>query len=274
MISDDKYVEIVPSIPSLKDRIHVNIKDPNDKIFWYIKFNLALDPESVSKKTTNVTDTEGYILDISIRYDEIRNLIEISPLEDYVQNHYYLLNISKKVRSVGKKNLKRDIHILFKLKGRVVTEFKILPPNVKVPKPKKRPRQRPKVFQEDKTASRVYSFEKDIDNIRGDSLPTADIMVNPLIGAIGLIMTLVSLLQGNFIAIVVCAVVAGIGVIHIIIQFMSPVFRSNFVYNMGVRAFKHDKFNNAAKLFDKALKINPQNEYAEYAKNKTTYYIS
>jgi len=268
-LADDRdFVEVITSIPSLKEKVHVNIKDPNEKIFWYIKFNLNLDPSSVSKKTTNVTDTEGYILDITIRYDENRNLIEISPLEDYIQNHYYLLNISKKVRSVNKKHLKRDVHVLFKIKGKVVSEFKILPPNVKVPKPRRRKK------EVDDTAMRVYSFEKDIGDIKGDNLPFADIMINPLIGAIGVVLTIISLSIGNFIIILACAAIALLGVVHIVIQLSRPVFRSNFIYNMGVRAFKKDKFEKADKLFTKALNINPENEYAEYAKNKITYYIS
>lgn len=263
---NDEYIKIATSIPSLKNKVHVNIANPNDKIYWYIKFNLALDKESVSKKTMNVTEVNGYILDTDISYNELEHLIVINPLEEYVQNEYYLLNISKKVCSANKQRLKNDIHILFKLKGNIISEFKILPKGTKVPKPKKKPKQV-------QTNSKVYSFDRFSDSEeRSNSLPFADIMINPAIGAAGLVMTIASLLMGNIIVISGCLAVVFIGLGHIILQLSKSNFRSNFFYNRGVKKFNNEKFEDAEKFFVKALNINPENEYAEYAKNKLSYF--
>lgn len=271
MSYEDYFIKVSASIPGLKDKVHVDIKNLGDKIYWYIKFNLTLDAESVSNQNMNVTDTQGFLLDTEITYSTKKNLIVINPLEDYLQNHYYLLNISTAVRSENLNNLKNDIHILFKLKGRKVSEFKILPANVRVPEPRRRPAK--KSVADKPTNSRVYSFEKYIDKESlGDKLPIADITLNPLIGAAGLIMTIVSMIFGKPLIIGACGAVALIGVVHIVIQLLRKDQRSNFIYNRGVRKFNRDKFDKAEKCFNKALEINPDNEFAEYAKNKISYF--
>lgn len=254
----DDFISLATSIPSLKNKIHVNINKPTDKIFWYIKFNITLDEESVSNKTMNVTDTKGYILNTAITYQKSTNMIEINPLEDYVQNEYYILSISKKISSEKHQKLKKDIHILFKLKDNVISEYKVLPPNVKVPKPKKK----------------VYSFEKYVNTESSDAaLPYADIMINPFIGIIGLVLTIASFFMKNVIIILFCAVIVLIGFGHIILQLTNKKFRSNFFYNRGVKHFKKENYFKADVLFDKAIKINPENEYAEFAKNKNSFFL-
>ncbi|MBR1445143.1 MAG: tetratricopeptide repeat protein [Firmicutes bacterium] len=263
---NNDYMRVATTVPELKDKIHINITDPNEKIYWYIQFNLKLDEASVTKKTTTITDTQGYILKTDIGYNSRRGMIVISPLEDYEQNVYYILTVSKKVRSEGYQNLKRDVHILFKIKNQEISEFKILPPNVKVPKPKKRPRKPP--------VSKVYSFQKtELDDSPKDSLQWGDIMINPLLAAIGMILMIVSFFIEIRIVVWICAAIAIAGMGHIIYQISRKEFRSNFVYNIGVRHFNKDNFRKAEKYFDKALSINPENEYAEYAKGKIRYYL-
>ena len=269
MNENQDFIKLVTSSPGLKDKIHVDIKDATDVIYWYIKFNIPLDGESVSKKTMGVTDAEGYILNTDISYSGRSNIIAIKPLEPYTQNEYYILSISKKVRSANLQNLKRDIHILFKLKNNVISEFKILPPNVKVPKPKKKPSNAKPL------KSKVYSFDKYIDGgARGDYLPSASIMINPLIGTAGLIASVVSLFMRETAFIIGSVAVIIIGILHIVKQLSNKRFRSNFIYNKGVRCFKKEKYYKANVHFTRALELNPENEYAEYAKNKILYYIN
>jgi len=264
-----EFFEFVASSPGLKDKLHIDIKDSADVIYWHIKFNIPLDETSVSQKTTGVTDTKGYILNTEIRYSQKSNLISIRPLEPYVQNEYYILSISKTVRSANLQSLKNDIHILFKLKNNVISKFKILPPNVTVPKPKKKP----KSMQNKNLNSKVYSFDKYKDGENGDNLPFASIFINPFIGALGIFSFFGSVIMNNWIFIAVSGVIAGIGVLHIIKQVADKKFRSNFIYNRGVRCFKKEKYEKASSLFSKAIELNPENEYAEYAKNKVFYYL-
>ncbi len=265
--NDEEYIKLVTSSPELKDKIHIDLSDYNGTIYWQIKFNIPLDETSVSEKTTGVTDTEGYIMDTKIRYSQKSNIISIQPLEQYVQNQYYILSISKNVRSANFQNLKRDIHILFKIKNNVISKYKILPPNVSVPKPKKKP----KSMRSPK--SKVYSFDKYKNGEKSENLPFASIMINPAIGALGLLATIGSLFMNNWIFIAVSALIVVVGVLHILKQIMNKKFRSNFVYNRGARCFRKEKYEKANLLFSRALALNPENEYAEYAKNKVFYYL-
>lgn len=269
--NEQPYIKLVTSSPLLKDKIHIDIKEPTDVIYWQIKFNIPLDETSVSEETTGVTDKEGYILKTEIRYSSKSNLISIKPLEPYAQNEYYILSISKDVCSANQQNLKRDIHILFKLKNNVISEYKILPPNVSVPKPRKRVVK--KAPKQTKTNSKVYSFDKYTDGEKSDNLPFANIFINPIIGFVGIIGSIVGMVMNEFIYAVGGAVIAAVGVAHIIKQVLNKNFRSNFIYNRGAKFFKKEKYEKADALFSKALLLNPENEYAEYAKNKVSYYL-
>lgn len=269
---EEEYIKLVTSTPLLKDKIHIDVKSSTDTIYWYIKFNIPLDETTVSEKTTGVTDTEGYILATEIKYSEKANRIRIKPLEPYEQNEYYILSISKAVRSTNLQNLKRDIHILFKLKNNIISEYKILPPNVSVPKPKKRP----KSMERKAPKSKIYSFDKEIKELSGaeeEKLPFASIIINPIIGAFGIILLIVSIVINNLIFTGISAIVTLAGILHIIKQVTGKKFRSNFIYNRGARCFKKEKYEKADRLFSKSLDINPENEYAEYAKNKVSYYL-
>jgi len=267
--SEKEYIKLVTSSPELKDKIHVDVKSSTDTIYWHIKFNIPLDESSVSEKTAGVTDTQGYILNTKIRYSQKSNLISIQPLEPYVQNEYYIMSIYKDVRSANLQNLKRDIHILFKLKNNDISEYKILPPNVSVPEPRKRP----KTFNHKPTKSRVYSFDKYKDGEKNENLPSASIMINPIIGAVGIIAAAGSIIMNNGVFIAISSVIAVVGVMHIVKQLTDKKFRSNFTYNRGARCFKKENYYKADSLFSKALELNPENEYAEYAKNKVSYYL-
>ncbi len=267
---EPEYIKLVTSSSSIKDKIHVDVKSSTDTIYWYIKFNIPLDETSVSEKTTNVTDAEGYLLSTEIKYSERSNRISIRPLEPYEQNEYYILSISKAVRSANFQNLKRDIHILFKLKNNVISEYRILPPNVTVPKPKKKP----KSINKKDPKSKVYSFDiNNSDPEQRDKLPFANIFINPAIGVVGILALIGSIIMNNIIFIGISACIILAGVFHIIKQVVSKKFRSNFIYNRGAKHFKKERYEKANNFFSRALELNPENEYAEYAKNKVFYYL-
>lgn len=267
------FLKVKSSDPKLENKIHINITDSREKINWYIKFNLKLDENSVNNQNMFVTDRDGIVLATIIRYRSNKKMIMITPLDDYTEGIYYILTIKKEVRSENQNNLKHDIHILFKINENRVEDFIILPPNVVVPEPKFIKR-RDKNETEKKTPhTKLYSFEKlmDLENAQ-DKLPTVELRFNPLIGAVGIVLTLISLFLNNMLFIAICGFIALLGFLHILYQVTRAKFRSDFIYNKGVRKFNKDNFNKASELFEKALKINPQNEYAEYAKSKMNYY--
>lgn len=272
MSYDDDFIKVKASLPELEKKVHIKLTDTKGKIYWYIKFNLMLDEESATNENMFVTDKEGYILKTDILYRKEKNLIVISPLEDYVEGIYYILNIKKEVRSSNLNNLKNDIYILFKIKQNKAVDFIVLPPNVVVPEPKIRVKKAEKK-EPKQSNTKLYSFDKYMDSpSMGDRLPSAEIKFNPVIGILGIILTLISLFLGNNIIMAVCGGIALIGLAHIVYQLTRPEARSDFAYNKGVRCFKKDRFDRAEAYFDKAARINPQNEYAEYAKSKMSYY--
>lgn len=273
--SPDNRIKIATNIPGLKDKIQTNITGSTDSIYWYIRFNIPLDESSVSEKTMRVTDTDGYIMRTDISYDTEKNIIVISPLDTYEQEVFYILNISKKVKSRRGNKLKNQMYILFKLKGNQVTEFKTLKSNVEVPQAKKRPKNYDAMFREKiKTASRVYSFDDTPFKQAGqDKLPTTDVKVNIWIGVIGLAIVIAFLFIKMIVFLIIGILVCVTGIVHISMQMSKKETRSVLAYNSGVRKFNKEKYKEANFSFKKALLINPQNEMAEYAINKMTFYL-
>jgi hypothetical protein len=270
-MSDEKIV-IKSTIPGLADKIKTHIDDSSDMVHWYIKFNIPLDPESVSDKTMDVTDTDGFIMRTDISYHGSNNMIIISPQDSYEQNRYYLLAISKKVRSQRGQNLKREIHIMFKLKNNRISDYKVLPPNVAVPKP----RRRPKDYDQKYTKSKAYSA---IDTSVFSSQPTgrmpmADIKVNFIVGLLGLPIAVAGIVLSSlpviFIGMAVC--LAGVG--HILYQMVRPQLRSVLQYNAGARYFNKGSYREAEACFKRACEYDLKNEMAEYALDKVSYFLS
>ena len=81
MPNEPPRIRIATSDPKLKDKIQINLEGPIDNVYWYIRFNIPLDEESVNDKTMEVTDTEGYIMRTDISYQGKHNRIVISPLD-------------------------------------------------------------------------------------------------------------------------------------------------------------------------------------------------
>ena len=270
----DKNIKIATNIPGMKNKIQANLANSPDNIFWYIKFNIPLDDNSVSEKTMSVTDTDGYLMRTEITYDDKRHMILISPLDTYEQEVFYILRISKKVRSRSGNNLKTQLFILFKLKDNQISEFKTLKSHVKIPDVKKRPANYDAMFKEKiKTASRLYSFdEQPFKDAGQDKLPTQPVKVNVFIGIFGLVIMILFIfiraLPALFIGLLLCVV----GIVHISIQLSKKELRSILAYNKGARLFNKERYAEAALHFKKSAAIDPHNERAEYALNKVTFY--
>ena len=270
---DHDRIRVRTSIPSLENKIQTNIRGRADKIYWYIRFNHELDEESVSGKTMNVTDTDGYIMRTLIAYKAKHNLISVSPLDTYEENRYYLLNISKQVRSAKGKHLRSTIHILFKLMEGKVDKFEVLDKELaaEIPKPKPRPSNYDLLPKSDTP----NHFEQQyINRSPPGKMATVGlgININPIIGFLGLITVGVGAYLLNTIVITAGAAVCLAGLIHIIAQLNSSEVKSNRLFNKGVRRFNRERYRAAEKLFRRALRANPKNELARHGIRKAEIY--
>ena len=266
IIRKEEKIRLATSIPSLKDKIKVDLDGELDTVYWYIRFNVPLDEKTVSHKSMDVTDTEGYIMRTDIHYNKEINRIVITPLDSYEQNRYYLLNISNKVRSAGGKQLRVPIHIMFKLMDNQISEYEILKSTVKVPKPKPRPAN----YGAKNTTARVYTFENDSTE---DQLKYARIKFNPFLGIIGLVMAFASFFISAPVLTVGSAVIALGGILHIVLQIIKKELRSLVYYNLGAWYFNEERYKKAQKALNKASRLDPQNEMAEYAVSKIGFYV-
>ena len=276
----DKNIRIATTSPELKNKIQVNFNFGSENVYWHIKFNIPLDTRSVSKKTMSVTETSGYILNTEISYDIEENIIIINPLEPYKQDEYYILSISTKVRSVKGQNLKRPIHIMFKLLNNQISEYQTLPKTVQVPKPKRKPPaekypgeasaeleagSRP--THASQPVSKRYSFETGpVD----DKVPYDDIsLVFPLCLLLSCVCFVAYLVTLNLIA----AWIGLAGLIIAIYKISQKKFRSCILYNIGAYFFNSGRHKQALRMFQSAHKIYPKNETAEYACDKARFHI-
>jgi len=257
------------SDPELAGRVKVRLNDLSGPVLWFIKFNIILDPVTVSHKSMTVTETNGYILDTEITYDTAKNMIVMKPTDPYEEGIYYILTITRKVRSKGGNNLKRDIHIVFKIKDRRIEEYRILPPETVVEKPRKKPE---KLKRE--TAARAFSPEvkEKIDKTPAASLPYGKFGVNVLILVLGIPAALSGLLLDSQYVVLGGAALVLAGIAHLCIQLVNRKKRAAMVYNIGVMHFNAGFYKAAAKRFAKAHELDEQNELAEYAAGKVKFY--
>jgi hypothetical protein len=261
------------SDPKLASRISTNITDPGGAVYWYIRFNTLLDGESVSKHTMNVTDTKGYILNSIITYDARRNLIVLNPMDLYRQNEYYILNISKKVRSAKGRPLAKSVHILFKLVNNEISEFEMLQ-STAVPKPRKKPASLKRKEIQELLRTKTYSNKVDMEkNIGSATLPFGPLGVKIHWAVIGLVLMLGSIFVQNTTVIIVAMTLAALGMIHVLMQLRKRTVKSSLAYTMGVIRFNSGKYKKAQKAFAKAINQDPGNELAEYATNKVQYFL-
>lgn len=106
----------IESVPDeMQEKVRQNLKFKTGKFVWRVKFTAPLDPATVNNMNLYVTNTSDIPLKTAIHYNSQTNEIEIEPLEAYAKDSSYILNISKRVRSVGGQTLKSDIRLQFKV---------------------------------------------------------------------------------------------------------------------------------------------------------------
>lgn len=262
-------IKVRTSIPSLQDKVHVRINGPAENIYWYIRFNIQLDPESVSGKTMNVTDTDGYIMRTVISYKPKHNLISVSPLDTYEEERYYLLNISKKVRSMKGKHLRSTIHILFKLREGKVSDFQVLAKDAEIPPPKPRP---PNYDEIQKNPTPNHFERKYIDSSPRGTMASVNFFINPFLGVLGLIIAGTGAVMLNTAIMAVGMAVCFGGIVHVVTQLKNRELRGKMHFNKGVRLFNRGQYAAAEYSFRLASTIDPQNELARHGIRKAEMY--
>ncbi len=252
----------------LEDRIMVKMESGADTIYWHIKFNLSLDENTVSEKTVYVTDLGGFTLESRISYDPKSNVIVISPLDSYEENFYYILNITTKVKSAKGNNLRQPVIILFKLLEDEIAEMKMLPSNVKVPEPKKRPVD----YRAEKVKSKVFSDGGIYENVANDKLKTLPLNLNPMYALVAAAVTIVLSLFNVTLGILSLGIT--IVVVGMLLQnVLSKKTRAVIVYNAGVKDFNNGKYKEAKAKFNQSFLLDSQNETIEYALSKVDYFL-
>ncbi len=263
-------IRMQSSDPSLNSKIRAKVLDPDSPIYWYIKFNLQLDPESISSNTMYVTDLGGYVLNTYIEYDQEKNLISITPLNSYEQEYYYVLNITTGVRSSKGTALKKQINILFKLLDDKISEHEILKDDQQVEKPKVRP----KNYDPYKVKSKVYGVNQEVSqSVGSDRLPLASSRLNPIFAIFSIILLFIAITTMNLPFIVSALVIAMAGATHVIYQITRPDMRAIMNYNKGVKLFNKGNYREAREVFKKAWTFDEYNEKIEYALQKVEYFL-
>jgi len=271
MSMNNEHISVRTSIPSLQNKVQTKITGPTDTIYWYLRFNIQLDEESVSGKTMNVTDTDGYIMRTVISYRPKHNVISVSPLDSYEEGRFYLLNISKMVRSAKGKHLRSTIHILFKLHGGKVSDFKVLDKGAKVPQPKPRPIDYDDRIRQSSTPN--HAEQEYIDRSPQGKMATVGFFVNPLLGFLGVMTAIIGAVLLNLPIILVGIILCLAGVVHISVQLRNKELRSTLLFNKGVRLFNQERYRAAKHCFENALDVNPGNDLARFGIRKTENYI-
>ena len=110
------FIEINPKDTDANIFIHDNLKSSDAHFTWRVKFNTALDPRTVNNTTMYVTTLNQTPIKTSITYNSIDNTIDITPLQEYSSNEQYVLNITKNVKSISGKHLKKPVQVQFKVK--------------------------------------------------------------------------------------------------------------------------------------------------------------
>lgn len=109
----NSYLEI-ESTSGLQQTVRQSLKFKTGNFIWRIRFNTALDPATVNNTNLSVTSPNGP-LKTNIRYDAMKNEIEIEPMEPYAKDEVYTLHITRRVTSRGGKPLKEPVEVQFRL---------------------------------------------------------------------------------------------------------------------------------------------------------------
>lgn len=244
------YIEI-ESTKGIKGPIKTKMEIDADKIYWNIKFNIALNPATVNEDNMDVTDVEGFILTSYITYNAANNAIVISPREPYKPNATYILNISTDVCSKGNNNLKEEVQIVFRLKGSEISNFKIL----------KGPERLDIDIKPSKYAPTPAQMKK-------DKLPMINPSINFWVAAGALIVFFIAVLTKSFVMMVVGLGLLISGIAHIIYQYTNKTAASIRNYNKGASCYNNAEYGDAATYFDLALMQNPSNIFAKRGQDR------
>ncbi|MCL2236454.1 MAG: hypothetical protein FWB98_08455 [Defluviitaleaceae bacterium] len=267
--------------PNMKTKIATNITDPGGTVYWYIRFNTPLDEETVSRRTMNVTDTTGYILHTLITYDASRNLIVLNPMDLYRQNEYYILHISKKVRSAKGRPLPKNVYIMFKLVGEQISEFHMLK-EASVPKPMEKTKAMRKAEQAElaEAIAKVSEGAKPPKEKTSKpakpahpTVPYGPIGIKLHFAFIGLMLMLGSLMTQTVGIILGGMGAALLGLGHIIFQMTKKPTMSAINYNLGAHNFNKQAYDKAVKFFEKSKTQDPGNKLPKSALTKAQRHI-
>ena len=274
-MDDRKRIRIGVSNPNLKDKIRIDIDDENSDVSWYMRFNLALDESSVSHKTMTVTDTDGYIMRTEISYDPEKFTIVISPLDSYEQGIFYILSVSRKVRSARGQYLKSKIHIVFKLLENKISEYRVLKSTIEVAPPRPRPKNYEKMRE---SKAKLYEYQKSQgisieQEIAQSRVSVANVDVNIFIPIAGVALLAAGYFIGGQTLFFASAGLAALAFAYFLFRLSRPKATSALLYNIGAFAFNKGNYKLARKLFASALAKDEGNEMAEYALNKVGFYI-
>ena len=109
------FIEVEEASPNVESKVKQDLKFKTGKFVWRVKFTAPLDPSTVNNRNLYVTDSNEEPLKTLIRYNSDTHEIEIEPLEAYVKDASYVLNVSKNVKSMGGQSLKTDVKLKFKV---------------------------------------------------------------------------------------------------------------------------------------------------------------
>lgn len=269
----DKGLRYSASNPKLNDKIHSKVDSSKDTVYWYIKFNIPLDPATVNEKNMRVTDVGGYVMQTFIEYSEENNLISISPIDSYSQETYYILTITTKVCSSKGNKLPREVHIVFKLIQDRISEYEVMKKEVKLPTPKARP----KNYDISKVKPKVQGFHKDLNYKTPASseepLEKIKININYIPVLVSYVLVIGSILLNNIPITLICLILAVIASIYVLINITKKQNKAAIYYNSGVNHFNKENYEAAKINFLKAKSLNKNHELIEYANKKINFYL-
>ncbi len=254
----------------LTKKIRTHIGEDVDKLYWYLRFNLQLDEDTVNEKNMRVMDLEGYSLKTEISYNTNKNIIVILPIDTYEKNCYYILNISGRVKSSKGTPLKKKVTILFKLgMDGQIEAYNVLKNNAKIPIEKERP-----YNYEYKTPNKVTNLDRAIfDSLPQDKLPQAPMPINLWLAFLGLAIMIGSIVTMNVYVVIVGLIVALSCLGIMVRQIINKKNLSIIHYNLGVSKFNKQQYGKANISFQKSLLYDEFNEMAEVAMGKIKFYL-
>jgi hypothetical protein len=161
--------------------------------------------------------------------------------------------------------MRTKIHILFKLIGDRISEFRVLKSGVKVPPPKPRPEN----YNDIRAKHYLFNMPEDFPQ---DKLPFAKLKINVIPALPGLIGLVLCFFVEEIWIFAVSALLSVAGAVFIVVSLLNRERRSVLLYNAGAGMFNSGRYKKAKGLFAAASALDEHNEMAEYASNKVSFY--